>query len=640
MADIIKHKELLTASTNSHDGFCVGDYITDRRNECFYRIDSKKTKSFGEGREVVFFVCVGINPITLQLDGGDRELSENELCNYFHVLNVDATKTRDIAHKIMFEGAQVEEFEESGENTLMTLGNKQSLISLRESIERSRRMVSQTNEYCNLIRSQLMHDIQKKLDGVNAIVKKMTREISKLNYVIQTIETYAGIKEEIVTIKSGERAGENTPIVIRQAVVFMDEEIALVDDDFDWQKIEKFDKWLVENDNFKTMLPDEKSVIAIKPRRTDKEYAKNDSWYNFVMNQPNHLTLFLIRNGENLYRLESEHISLDDRMFPNVNEYAKVIEEESKVIWRSNEEDKKSDRMRRRYTKIAFLLQGLLDRSDVFSPHNVQCSFLKYEGIDNKTIVMRYELDESRLLTDGRPTVWDWIKQLNNKLEEGKRIVLVTSGRWDTYKYGYGFSEKNFIRYYSSEYSQPDFPNDGVYSLKNNPIYKEDDGFGYTRTKQPYCFSYLPDNDAYSWTEGFTKRKNKVSIVVDVHKNGVLNYDDLNLEELEYYLNSRLYRSQYYLYVRLLKAAKQIVLYERKQEQDFISMLAGQCICEGLEPKDGKDLHDIIGIALQTIKDRLKWKRPISSKEKETYTLVKRTLFSKAFVSKYFKANK
>ena len=105
-------------------------------------------------------------------------------------------------------------------------------------------------------------------------------------------------------------------------------------------------------------------------------------------------------------------------------------------------------------------------------------------------------------------------------------------------------------------------------------------------------------------------------------------------------MNSRLYRSQYYLYVRLLKAAKQIVLNERKQEQDFISMLAGQCICEGLNPKDNKDIHDVIGIALQTVKDRLKWKRPISSKERETYTLVKRTLFSKAFVSKHFNVNK
>lgn len=639
MADIIKHTELLDASTNAHDGFRVGDYITNSHADSFYQICSTETKKCGDD-EVLFYVCIGINPITLQKDGTDRNISEREIKEYYHVLNVDAIKIRDIAHKVMFDGAQMEEFQESGETALMTLGNKQSLIALRESIEKSRAMVNATQEYCKLMRSQLMHDIQQKLDGVNGIVKKMSREISKLNYVIQTIETYAGIKEEIVTVQSGEPASEDTPIVIRQAVIFMDEEIALFDDDFDWQKIDKFDSWLVDNGNFKTLLPDEKSIVAIKPRRKDKQYAKNDALYNFVMNQPNHVTLFLIRNGENLYRLESEHIGLGDRMFPNLDEYAKVIEEESKVIWRSNDEDKESDRMRRRYTKIAFLLQGLLDRSDVFAPHSVKCSFLKYEGIDNETIVMRYELDASRLLTDGRPTVMKWIEQLNEKLTEGKRIVLVTCGKWDEYQYGHRFSEKCFLRYYSSEHYHPEFPTDGIYSLKSNPLYKTSEYFDYARTSQPYCISYLPDDEAYSWTEGYTKRKNKVSIAIELKRGGVLNYDDLDLDELEYYLNSRLYRSQYYLYVRLLKAAKQIIQHERKQEQDFISMLAGQCICEGLQPKGDKELHDIIDIALQTVKDRLKWKRPISSKEKETYTLVKRTLFSKAFVNKYFTENK
>lgn len=633
MADIIKHTDLMDARTNEHEGFHVGDYITDRSNNNFYKIAG--TKDCGNGCQT--YICKGVNPITLELDGQDTTMSESSLKDYYHVLNIDPAKVRDMAHKIMFEGAQVEEFQESSENALMTLGNKQSLISLRESIEQARSIVSVTQEYCNLMHSQLKHDIEQKLKSVNAIVKKMSREIRKLNYVIQTIETYAGIKEEILTLQSGEPASEDTPIVIRQAVMFMDEEFALIDDDFDWQKIEKFDKWLVQDDNFKILLPDEKSIVAIKPRRKDKEYAKKDAWYNFVMNQPNHVTLFLIRNGENLYRLESEHIALSDRMFPNLDEYAKVIEEESKVIWRSNDDDKKSDCMRRLYTKIAFLLQGLLDRSDVFSPHNVKCSFLKYEGLDSKAIEMRYELDTSHLLSDGRPSVTDWIKQLNEKLTEGKRIVLVTSGRWDEYRYGYLFSEKNFLRYYSSEFSQPDFPSDGIYSLKKNPQYKASEYFDYPRTSQPYCFSYLPDNDTYSWTEGFIKRKNKVNIAINLKHSGIINYDDLDLNELEYYLNNRLYRSQYYLYVRLLKAAKSIILNERKQEQDFISMLAGQCIYEGLQPKDGKDLHDIIKIALQTVKDRLKWKRPISSKEKETYTLVKRTLFSKAFINKYFK---
>lgn len=635
MAEIIKQTDLLATNKSSHKGFCVGDYITDGHNDYFFRIENIETKCHNE-HKTLYYSCIGINPITLQPNGDDREMSESNLNEYYHVLNIDAIKVRDIAHKVMFEGAQIEEFEESKENALMALGNKQSLISLRESIEKSQAVVVATKEYCELIRKQMLNDIKKKIDCVNDIVIKMSREISKLNYVIQTIETYAGIKEEIITVQSGEPASEDTPIVIRQAVMFMDEEIALFDDDFDWQKIDKFDNWLVDNGNFKTLLPDEKSIVAIKPRRKDKEYAKNDAWYNFVMNQPNHVTLFLIRNGENLYRLESEHIALDDRMFPNLDEYEKIIKEENKVTWRSNDYEKQSDRMRKRYTKIAFLLQGLLDRSDVFSPNNVKCSFIKYEGLDGKTIEMRYELDTSHLLSDGRPSVMDWIARLNENLTEGKRIVLVTSGKYAINPYGYQFSDKHFLRYYSSEFYCPDFPSSGIYSLKKNPIYDKNAHY-YTRTSQPYCFSYLPDNDTYSWTEGYKKRKNKVNIAIDLTRRGIINYDDLDLDELEYYLNNRLFRSQYYLYVRLLKDAKQIILNEKKQEKDFISMLAGQCICEGLEPKDGEDIHEMINIALQTVKDRLKWKRPISSKEKETYTLVKRTLFSKSFISKHFR---
>lgn len=62
---------------------------------------------------------------------------------------------------------------------------------------------------------------------------------------------------------------------------------------------------------------------------------------------------------------------------------------------------------------------------------------------------------------------------------------------------------------------------------------------------------------------------------------------------------------------------------------------------EGINPitleKDGLSREEIVQKALQTVKDRLKWKRPISSKERETYTLVRRTLFSENYRNKYFK---
>ena len=127
MADIIKHTDLLAASTSSHKGFRVGDYITDRHSNSFYKIDGTEKVCYNE-HETLYYVCIGINPITLLPDGEDRKISENELNEYYHVLSIDAVKVRDIAHKVMFEGAEVEQFEESGENALMTLGNKQSLM--------------------------------------------------------------------------------------------------------------------------------------------------------------------------------------------------------------------------------------------------------------------------------------------------------------------------------------------------------------------------------------------------------------------------------------------------------------------------------------------------------------------------------
>ena len=340
---------------------------------------------YRNGEKVDWFSYEGINPITLEKDGDRRSSSINELNSYYHVLEGDPTRLRDMAHRIIHEGASVEDFTESSDTSLMALGNKQSLVALRSQIDAAQKGVTVIKNYCNLMRCQMMHEIEKKLSKVQGVVEKMNREIKKLDYVIQTIETYAGIKEEVLTLISGEPAPETEPIVIRQAVLFMDEEFALIDDDFDWQKIGKFDDWLKKDGNFKTILPDAKSLVAIKPRRTEKKYSDN-WWENVIMNRPNHVTLFLIRNGENLYRLESEHIYLKDRMFPNLDEYQKTLEEEQKDSFyemHKKNDELKSDQMRRTFTKIAFLLQGLVDRSDVFAPHHVTCSFLKMEGLDD-----------------------------------------------------------------------------------------------------------------------------------------------------------------------------------------------------------------------------------------------------------------
>ncbi len=635
---IISRKELIPIASKDDDlkNFQVGDYITDSHYEELYLIEDIYEKTY-EDRTHRYAKLVEINPITFQKCNDPNKFSKDSvdfesLKNYYVRFLGDISKTKDAAHKIMFEGANIEENETDASNSdefaLMSRNNKNTLIALREEAEKAERSISLVKNYCNLITSRMRYEMESKIRQINGTISKMKKEIRKFDYVIQTIETYMGISEEITLLIDGEPASEDERIVIRQAVIFVDEELALIEDDFDWQKMNKFDDWLKTNDNYKRLLPDKKSIVALKPRRTDKTYS-NDVFVNAIMNQPNHITLFLIRNGDRLYRLESEHIYLIDRLFPNANEFQEQLEAEQKGDNFRYGDDKKSDIMRKRFTKVAFLLQGLLDRSDVFSPHHVECSFLKMESIDESVLKMDYELDFSRAIGDGRLKVMDWIKETNKNIKEGSRILIVGDGAC-----------RDFLKYYSHDHSKPDGPGIGVYSVLKNPKYNpdcEEASWGYCRyLKDKYIIQYKPFLEAYSWTNGVTERKNKVSITLDETSTDWLLYDELDLDTLDYYLNCRLYRSQYYNYVKLLKTAKILIEKEKKSEYDFANLLAGEIISKNLKPKNGLTEIDVAIKAIEEIKKRLKWKRPISSKEKETYTLVRRLLFSKSFIENNF----
>lgn len=604
-----------------NEGVTVGGYLYD--HDSLYKITTVKD----DGSIIVDEV----NPNTLEAYDDRKGYTIGGL-QYYKVLGVDVEKIKHLAERLL-NGEQFEEFTESCDTALMSLDSKETLVVLREKINRATMIAEKTRKYAEIMIRQKTRELEARLRPMRDMIERMGREISRLDYVIQTIETYAGIKENVVRLHTGEPASETSPIVFRQAVVFMDEELALIDDDFDWQKVDKFDKWLLQNDRYKDFMPDEKSMVAIKPRRTKKKYAdegdSGDTLYNWMMNKPNQKTTFLIRNGENLYKIESEHIYLHDRMFPNKDEYLKILEKEQKWTHVSGTLD--SENFRKQYTQMVFLMQGLMDRSDVFSPHTVTGSLVKMEDITEEQIQLRYELDASRALGDGRPSVEEWMKQMNNQLCEGKRILLIV-GKYST-EHGYHFNkEHDFIKYYSNSFYAPDLPTSGIYTLEK---LDEDRKKGYWESYN-FLIKYMPKDEVRGYWKD-TPRKKRVSIRLALNNDGILNYDDLKIEDVEYYLNSRLNRSKYYKFVRLLKEYKTIYLKEMEAENEYIKMFVGQIMAKDLQPKDGITPELVVRKAIDTIKNRLKWKRPISSKERETYTLVRRTLFSVAFRNKYFK---
>jgi len=585
------------------------------------------------------FQIIKVDGSTLLKTDYSQKVSLATLKAYYQPVGMDITHIRDLAVR-MLEGDEIENISTTTDDTtaLMHLGNKQTLIHLREEIDKSKLVVETIQRHAQLIVDEMKEKLMEKVNGINNVVSEMNKQISRLDYIIQTIETYAGIKEDIVTIQQGIPGSEDTPVVIRQAVIYMDEEMALIDPEFDWQKISSFDKWLTQDDNYKTLMPDIKSIVAIKPRRYDKKYSEGntaaDRWNDWMMNQNNRVTLFLIRNGENLYRIESEHISLHDRLFPNADEYLEILKKEEKDAQRGwhykNDDLSDSAVFRKRFTKVSFLLQGLFERSDVFAPHNFTGSLIKMTGLDGH-IEMLYELDRSKLLGDGKPAFSEWVEQLNANLTEGKRILLINNGYNHS---GYEFERRDYVTYYSSDWNTPGYPKDGIYTLyKSNPK-----GYDkYYEERHPYIIKFMSDQDTYSWGGGFEKRKNRTSIHINPKYDGILNYDDLKMEDIDYYLHSRLHRSQYHQFVVMLQKAKYVMLAEQCDEDDFIRMMVGQMMHRNLSVKDGYTPETVVRIALDKVKNRLKWKRPVSTKEKETYTLVERNLFSKQNIEKYFK---
>lgn len=136
------------------------------------------------------------------------------------------------------------------------------------------------------------------------------------------VSLYAGLEEQAVQIQSGEPAAANEKIHLMQRRLYMDEE-CLVDYDaggMGFEEIEQFDQWLLRPANLNRILPNNKCVVAMRVRRSGKSYQTDggihETLINFNRRINDQLTYLYIRNGANVYRINTE-IELQEMLFPD-----------------------------------------------------------------------------------------------------------------------------------------------------------------------------------------------------------------------------------------------------------------------------------------------------------------------------------
>jgi hypothetical protein len=262
------------------------------------------------------------------------------------------------------------------------------------------------------------------------------------------LQLYGGIGEQLKTLATGAPAEPATPITARQMLRYMDEETLwnLEYGGADFSNLRDFDEWIAKPENYTRLLPEPRCVVAFRVRRHDKNYPTPGNilgWFSLLGQiEADKFTYLFIRNGENLYRLTVE-VDFSPRLLPLRDEFHKpFIEEKSDYDWdtRTNtvterlitpadlDYDEKVAARRRtmmHYNRIVFLLQGLLDRSEVFNPHppivlSDEAHFAEF---------FRDVRDEEDGLPSAHPPKWnEFLAIANAKIRPGHMVYCTYYG--------------------------------------------------------------------------------------------------------------------------------------------------------------------------------------------------------------------
>lgn len=407
-------------------------------------------------------------------------------------------------------------------------------------------------------------------------------QVDKIQKLIWTVELYLGVNEEVVQLAEG--CTSNAVINYFQKVLYMDVEYGKPgDESIDFTNIKQFDDWLVKDNNYK-MFTTERCIRVFRVRKEDKKYDDN-FFINRMMNKENHLTYFLIRNGENLYRVYANIIV--NKLFPDQDEFIQI-----QTDYRHSHEEMEQNF--EQYKRQIITLQGLTVRTHIFDPLPNDFDLLNPEIHESGLVKFIYSKME--LAPDNRKSFAEWKKEINSKVKVGSRIIWInhdTDLDWNRVSARY-FSWNGD---YKDSWCAPKPP------FKGEIIHIEND-----------------NNDNYKYKfSGKIIHKSRESYNNDEQKqtratwnfseyDEWINYDECTLEDIQYYLNSRYEREKYMSVFPILFQIESQLLIDKKFEDAFKEMIHGHLLSLGKDVELSK-----IGDAISWWKLKNKWKRSLQS---------------------------
>lgn len=459
-------------------------------------------------------------------------------------------------------------------------------------------------------------ELEAMISNLNKAMSVLKNELKQKQKVIYILETFLGIHEEVVQIAEGDTAPEGSKLTLFQQKLYMDEEVGIWDDSdgqgIDFQQIEEFDEWIKKH--YKIFAYEPLSIVVWQVRRNEKQYG--NLWDNVKFNQWNKTTYFLIRNGSCLYRIWS-NVTVDDLLFPTKNEYMNLIAEEKK--WGEERIKEKLQAKHEGYLYGLIAIQGIIERTEILGTRLREqgVNLLKPRSDIDDHIRFIRDAETEHWIGDGKPRWSEFLKNNKTTIKLGSRICLATE------KFHFSLSGKENDNWRCS----PFHPN---YAPQRNNWYlveahKNESKNTYFPHGTTILIRYHPGDTVWvrnywnrnPWKECDRKRR----VPWFLYASEVINFDEITIEEADYYMKSRLDRKNYVQMLPTLHWIREIKLKEKKLEEEFIKMIASQLQW---------DLNDInthkIQDAITWWKLKNKWKRAITIKESTATRMILKKL--------------
>jgi len=386
-------------------------------------------------------------------------------------------------------------------------------------------------------------------------------QLEMLQHALHMANLYLGSGEIVVPIRDGERAGDDVPITIRQRVLFMDEECAMLDSDgIDAYKVEMFDEYIQKPELLQLLLPEEKGVVVLRVARHPRKYEGVDPFTQIALNEENAKTYWLVRNGDALWRFWAD-FDAPNKIFPDRIQEVSFNKPGSAEYYREMEAEANASRLS--YMKAGLLVQGIIDRTLVFAPFpNEGRPVLTDPDSWNDHISFVY--DSEPALGEGRPPFSEWLREVNKRLIPGQRII--TNGQL------------------SKKLDEDEFR----VSPKEAFGYNENCVWTVENDKRGLFFRF-PRTD-YAGSGG-----RRGTYLLFEGENNYINFDAAPIEDFEYYFRSREARVEYREMVSVLQRCLELRQAEDEREAPFRELLRNILIREsGDESRVERELGNLI----------------------------------------------